>query len=162
LAYAGFLQYLAWGLPGIGYPSKTELVPVGWAQLGRELDLKKSELEKAVPDNVLVVGLDRNFIASEAAFYQSDQREAVLDTTGAHLFGGKSLMYEFWFPAKKQDGAVLLLVTGNKDDLNRRNIRERSGRLGPIEEVKIQRGGKPIRSFYTRVAYKYLSKAKKR
>ncbi|MDB6154353.1 MAG: glycosyltransferase [Chthoniobacteraceae bacterium] len=157
LTYAGVLQYLAWGLPGIGYSSKTELLPVGWAQLGRELEFKKSELEKAVPDNVLIVGLDRNFIASEAAFYQSDQQEAVRDTTGAHLFGGKSLMYEFWFPPKKQDGAVLLLVSFNKDDLNRRSIRERSGRLGPIEEIKLERGGKSIRLAYTRVAYKYLS-----
>ncbi|MES2569941.1 MAG: glycosyltransferase family 39 protein [Verrucomicrobiota bacterium] len=161
LGYVAFLQYLATGLPGVGYASKTELLPVGWKQLGAEVGRRKQALETALADNVLVVGMDRNFIASQAAFYQPNQAEAVRDTTGAHLFGGKSLMYEFWFPAKAQDGAVLLLVSFDKRQLTERNIEKRCGQLGPIEEIRLERGGKFIRSVYTRAAYNYRSRPKK-
>ena len=154
-SYGLLLQYLTTGLPGLGYAPNIDLLPVGWSELGRELDRKKADLKKAAVGRVLIVGLDRNFIASEAAFYQSDRSESVRETTGVHLFGGNSLMYKFWFPAKDQDGATLLLVSFDREDLDRRLIHKRSGLLGPIEEHWLRRGGKDIRPYYTRVVSEY-------
>ncbi len=155
VAYFALLQYLAFGLPGLGYARSIELLPVGWSELGRALDREKSEVQRSAPGRVLVVGLDRNFIASEAAFYQPDHAAAVRETTGAHLFGSRSLMYGFWFPPREQAGATLLLVSFNKGDLHKRQIREHCARVGPIEEHWLERDGKKIRPYYTAVARAY-------
>ncbi len=153
--YCLFLAYLSHGLPGVGYARNMELLPVGWRELGRELEAQKRDLEQSSGGKVMLVGMDRNFIASEAAFYHSDQAKAVAETTGAHLFDGRALMYEFWRPAKMEDGATLLLASFEKVTLNSGPIRKRSSSLGEIEERWLTRGGKRIRPYYTRVAFGY-------
>jgi hypothetical protein len=67
--------------------------------------------------------MDRNFIASEAAFYSVNQAAAVRETTGSHLFGQSSLLFEFWTPAPSLEGATLLLVSFRRQELDRTAIR---------------------------------------
>jgi dolichol-phosphate mannosyltransferase len=158
LAYLVLLQYLAWGIPCFGNLQKTELLPVGWSDLGRALSLQKDELRRASPTGkILIVGLDRNFIASEAAFYQPKRAEAVRETIGAHLFGARSLMYEAWFPVEEQEGATLLLISFKANDLSAAQIAGHTERLGPVREFKLKRKGTKIRSYFTRIAYNYRS-----
>ena len=157
LTYFGFLHYLAYGLPFVRYSSDIKLLPVGWSEMGRALGRQKAELARANPGKTLIVGLDRNFIASEAAFYQADRSNAVRGTTGGHLFGGASLMYKSWFPAREQEGATLLLVSFDQLDLQKNRIREQSEELGPIQKYWIEREGIKIRPYYTRVAFRYCS-----
>ena len=154
ISYPAFLHYLSWGLPGVGYATNTELLPIGWSELGRALEEKKAAAA-ASSKRTLIVGLDRNFIASEAAFYQADRERSIRETTGSHLFDGRSLMYKFWFPVEEARGATLLLVSFVRGDLDRRLIHERCAMLGPIEENWLARGGKVIRPFYTRLATDY-------
>jgi len=151
------LYHLAAGIPRVGYLAKMELMPVGWSEMGRSLSPMMDDLRRITPGKTLMVGMDRNFIASEAAFYQTNQTQSVRDTTGAHLFGSVSLMYEFWFPAKEQDDATLLLVSFEEKSLASRRIRKHCEKLGPITESWIIRGGVKIRPYYTRIAYHYHS-----
>lgn len=155
LAYFALLHHLAIGIPGIPYWAKTELLPVGWSEMGRALSLQKAKCSRENPGKTLVVGLDRNFIASEAAFYQADHVQSVRETTGTHLFGGASLMYEYWFPAHEQAGATLLLVSFKEKDLKAKRIRKQCEKLGPINEYWLERDGIKILPYYTRVATNY-------
>ena len=156
--YLALLQYLAFGLPGVPWGRHTELLPVGWPELARALDQRADALRRARPERVLVVGMDRDFIASEAAFYAADPVRAVRETTGAHLFGGISLMYSYWFPAPEQEGATLLLVSFDAKDLGSHRVRLRCAPLGPVETSWIQVNGKPVRPYYTQVGYHFRDK----
>lgn len=153
--YVGLLQYLTTGIPGLGYSKFIALAPVGWSELGRELDSRKAILKKSTRTAVWIVGMDKNFIASEAAFYQKDQPAAVRETTGGHLFGHDSLMYKFWSPSIEQKGATLLLVALNKSDLEGRAIRMHSTPVGPVEESWLVRNGKKICPYYVQVVSDY-------
>ena len=153
--YLALLTYLSFGIPGLGYANEIALLPVGWSEMGRALEARRAGIPAPANGRVLLVGLDRNFIASEAAFYDSHPREAVRTTTGAHLFGSRALMYEFWFPPADQHGATLLLVSFDRGDLDRRRVSDRCAPLGEIEEHWIERGGKKIRPYFTRVAENY-------
>ncbi len=101
--------------------------------------------------------MDHGFLASEAAFYQTDQSRAVQETTGGHLFEGHSLMYAYWFPPREQEGATLLLASFRRNELKTGTIHRRCETLGPIEEQFIRVNGSPVRAYYTRVAYNYHS-----
>ena len=153
--FTGFLQYLSGGLPWTGYSKKIELIPVGWSELGRLLDARKEALKNSTGGAVAIVGMDRNFIASEAAFYQRDKSAALRETTGAHLFGGNSLMFRFWSPSSAHTGATLLLVAFNRTDIERRSIAKQTTSAGPVEEIWLERSGKKILPIYLRVVSGY-------
>jgi dolichol-phosphate mannosyltransferase len=161
--YPAFLIYLSFGLPGFGYSAKMELLPVGWSEMGFALERLKREVQEQTQTQTVVVGMDRNFIASETAFYAVDQAAAVRETTGSHLFGanqadendGGSLMFEFWTPPSSVEGASLLLVSFRRQELDRNAIRKRCLRVGPITEHPITRNGKPICLYFTTVASGY-------
>ena len=155
LIYVAFLTEIAFGLPGIGYAKDMALLPVGWSEMGRALEARRAAIPSPAGEKVLLVGLDKNFIASEAAFYHSRPRDAARETTGAHLFGLRALMYEFWFPPRELAGATLLLVSFDRSDLDRSRVRRRAGRLGGIEEYWVERRGKKIRPYFTRVLKNY-------
>jgi dolichol-phosphate mannosyltransferase len=153
--YPAFLTYLAFGLPGLGYSAKMDLLPVGWSEMGAALEQLKHETRERTQTATVVVGMDRNFIASQAAFYAVDQEAAVRETTGSHLFGKNSLMFEFWTPPASLQGATLLLVSFKRQDLEQEAIRKRCLSSGPITEHHLIRNGKPIRSYFTSVASGY-------
>ncbi len=156
VGYLTLLQYLTTGLPGVPYGHSTELLPVGWPQLASALDRQAADLRRAEPGaRVLVVGMDRDFIASEAAFYASDPARAVRETTGVHLFGGVSLMYAYWFPVKEQEGATLLLVSFDEKPLDSNRVRQHCQPLSPVEKAWIEVNGKRVRPYYTRVGYHF-------
>jgi len=155
LIYPAFLTYLAFGLPGLGYSAKMDLLPVGWSEMGAALEQLKHETREKTKTPTVVVGMDRNFIASQAAFYAVDQEAALRETTGAHLFGRNSLMFKFWTPPASLEGATLLLVSFRRQDLDQAAIRKRCLSLSPIAQHYLIRNGKPIRSYFTTVASGY-------
>jgi hypothetical protein len=123
--------------------------------MGFALERLKREVQEQTQTPTVVVGMDRNFIASEAAFYAVDQAASVRETTGSHLFGGGSLMFEFWTPPPSLEGATLLLVSFQRQELDRTAISKRCLRLGPITEHLLTRNGKPICPYFTSVASDY-------
>jgi dolichol-phosphate mannosyltransferase len=149
------LIYLVRGLPGVGYPTHTELVPVAWRDLGGQINAMADDLRIRYGGRVLVVGMDRYAIASEVAFYSNDQAKSVASTSAGHLFDGVGLMYERWFPAGAQAGSTLLLVAWDRGSLEDRLLLGRVDSLDPIEEGTLTRDGSVVRHYYHRVAHGY-------
>lgn len=157
VAYALVLQHIAFGLPGIKYSRNIELLPVGWSDLAQDVERQQTTLEHATNGPVYVVGMDRNFIASEVCFYQSDTVKSLRQTTGSHLFQGGSLMYGYWSPPAQFQGATLLLVGFNKSELTPTRLASRCRSADPLQTHVLSHAGKSIRPYYTQVVYGYQS-----
>ena len=155
VAYPVGLYHLARGLPGLGFDRHIELLPVGWRQLGRRIDAVAERYRLEHGQEPLVVGMDRYVIASELAFYGSGRPDPVADTTSGHLFGGMGLMYERWFPADRQRGRTLLLVSLDRSSLEEAAVSAAAAALGPIRTGALTRNGHVIRDYYYRFAYDY-------
>jgi dolichol-phosphate mannosyltransferase len=153
--YSGVFYHLAVGIPGIGYSSQMELAPVGWRELGRQVGVIAHGIAPPGAEKVLIVGMDRYETASELAFYSTDPRNAVAQTSAGHLFGGVGLMYERWFPAAQTSAANLLLVSWNARDLSDDRLAPFAERLGPLSSGTLLRNGRFIRAYYYRAGYAY-------
>jgi len=162
LLYGGLLHYLSLGLPGVGYSSRVELLPVGWSELGNRVGQLAKDLQDeqggAVP---LVAGTDKYFTASELAFYHGGRPSAVANTAGANLFGNQGLMYEYWFPKQGQEGRTILMVSFERASLLRNSLQKRFRRCGTLHEESLSRNGHPISKFYYRIGYGYRSDVEK-
>jgi len=155
LIYGAGLYYLAIGIPALGYSTHTELIPVGWRDLGDRINAIADDIGKAGEGPPLIVGMDRYAIASELAFYAPNRAKSVAETSSAHLFGRVGLMYERWFPLVQQRGRTLLLVAWNREDLTAEFVKACVQRLDPIQEGVLMRGNRVIRPYYYRLAYGY-------
>ncbi|MEH6873751.1 MAG: glycosyltransferase family 39 protein [Candidatus Competibacter sp.] len=164
LAYGAFLSYIGLGFPGISYPYNYHLL--GWNDFGREIEVLVNRLEHETGGKILVVGMDRNRVASGLAFYRtkaiessSNKLEAkpAFETSSWHLFGGNGLMYERWFPMDQQNNKTLLLIGRNKADLIDGNILSHIERAQEIKEIKINKNGQQVGLYYYRVAKGYRS-----
>jgi dolichol-phosphate mannosyltransferase len=154
--YAAGLYYLVLGLPGVGYSKQVQLVPAGWRDLASQVSELQGGLERKVHQEPLIVGMQRNFLSSELAFYNPDH-DGASETAGPHLFGNNSLMYEWWFPKKLQEGRTLLLVSFDAADLTRSSVLRHVAHLGPVQAGMFKKNGKPIRPFYYSYASDYRS-----
>jgi dolichol-phosphate mannosyltransferase len=154
--YAAGLYYLVLGLPGVGYSKQIQLVPAGWRDLASQVSELQDALEREVHQEPLIVGMQRNFLSSELAFYDPDH-DGARETAGPHLFGNNSLMYEWWFPKKLQEGRTLLLVSFDAADLTRSSVSRHVAHLGPVQTGMFRKNGKPIRPFYYSYAFGYRS-----
>jgi len=150
LIYGAGLYHFAIGIPGLGYGSHAELVPVGWRQLGRQIARIAARGEGG--EEPLVVGMDRYAIASELAYYAPDRAQGLASTSSGHLFGQVGLMYEQWFPPASLRGRRLLLVAWHAGELDTPEITAHVERCGPIEEGMLTRRGERVRPYYYRFA----------
>jgi dolichol-phosphate mannosyltransferase len=157
LIYGAGLQYLVLGLPGLGYGTHIELVPVGWREFSRQVVGTAAAFRKENGADPLIVGMDRYAIASELAFYGAERTHSAVETSSAHLFDGMGLMYERWTPPKSQEGRTLLLIAWDPMDLTGKAVESRAERLGPVEDDVLRRNGQVVRHYYHRLAYNYRS-----
>jgi dolichol-phosphate mannosyltransferase len=155
LIYGAGLHYLVLGLPGLGYSKHIELIPVGWREFSRQITETAAEFRKETGSDPLLVGMDRYAIASELAFYGTERRTSVLETSSAHLFGGMGLMYERWTPPELQEGRNLLLIAWDPNDLAGKTVESHAERWGPVEDDVLWRDGQVVRHYYHRFAYNY-------
>jgi hypothetical protein len=153
--YGVGFQHLARGIPGVGYSGHTELAPVGWRDFGRQIDALADAARRENGGDLLIVGMDRYVIASERAFYSRVQSRAVADTSSWHLFGGRGLMYERWFPAERQTGRTLLLIAWDEGDLAPAALQGHVTSLDPVHEGTLTRQGWVVRRYFYRVAHGY-------
>ncbi|MEM8884458.1 MAG: glycosyltransferase family 39 protein [Planctomycetota bacterium] len=138
---SGLLHFLGVGYPGGYYPDKLRL-PVGW----REFSAQVQELR---PDDTVIVAMSRYFTQSELRFYTGEP------AVGQYLFGEIGLMYEFWSPPEQYAGRTLFIVGFEEKALDPDRFRGRVGALGPIERHVIERDGRAVGHFFTRVARDY-------
>lgn len=162
VCYGAALHYLSLGFPGIGYAKNSYLL--GWQGFGREIQALVEQIERETDDKILVVGMDRNRIASGLAFYRTKAietsnerigREPAFQTSSWHLFGGKSLMYEYWFPIEAQNGKTMLLVSRSIANLTSDDVRLRVRQAGDIKETTVWKNGKPAGLYYYRLVKGY-------
>ena len=155
LVYGAGLYDLSWGIPGVGYGRHAELVPVGWRELGAQVDAIAARVEQETGHAPLVVGMDRYAIASELAFYAPDRARSVGRTSSGHLFGQVGLMYERWFPPAAEEGRDLVLVAWRPEDLVSERVASAVERMDPVQEGVLVRGNDVIRRYYYRIARGY-------
>ncbi|MBV8851982.1 MAG: glycosyltransferase family 39 protein [Sinobacteraceae bacterium] len=155
LLFGGGLHYLALGLPGLNYSRHMELVPVGWRDLGLQIEDRAVQIGRAEGEAPVVVGMDRYAIASELAFYARDQRVAVASRTSEHLFGRSGLMYERWFPLEGLNGRTLLLVGLERRDVDDPIVSACSDRADPAGSGTLTRDAEVIHEYYYRVLHRF-------
>lgn len=162
LVYGASLHWLSLGLPGVGYPKNLHLI--GWRDFGREVEVLVQEARRETGQDVLVVGMDRNRIASGLAFYRSQYLDAAgghaghppaFETASEHLFDSVGLMYRLWFPIARQTGKTLLLVAGDAASLSSGRVLSRVQTAGEIREIAVHKQGKPAGRYYVRLVSGY-------
>src|SRR6185369_8036298 len=136
----------------------------GWREFGRDVELLVERLERQTGRDILVVGMDRNRIASGLAFYRSEfldsegsrrRVDPAFDTASEHLFGSVGLMYALWFPANAQSGKSMLLVGQDRSILDTERVKSRVQSAGPIGELEVRKNGKPAGRYYYRLVSGY-------
>ncbi|EXI91423.1 MAG: Undecaprenyl phosphate-alpha-4-amino-4-deoxy-L-arabinose arabinosyl transferase [Candidatus Accumulibacter sp. BA-94] len=159
LCYGAVLHYLVSGFPGVPYPQRLHLL--GWREFGHQIELLTEQFERDTGEKPLVVGMDRNRIASGLAFYRTKalqvstelskeriNHEPAFQTTSWHLFDGKSLMYERWFPIEEQNNKNMLLVSKDISNLTSDNVRSRTQQASEIGKIMIWKNGRSAGSYY--------------
>jgi dolichol-phosphate mannosyltransferase len=153
LLYAAGLHYLALGLPGVGYSSHLELVPVGWRDLGRQINAIADDIRRESGMEPVIVGMDKYELASQLTFYAPDHARSVKETSSRNLFGQQGLMYGRWASSLAVGNRPLLLVAWDLHDLSEELTRGYVATLGPIKEGLVTRPGNETRNFYYRIAH---------
>lgn len=165
ICYGAILHYLVLSFPGVPYPQKLYLL--GWQGFGREIEALVEQVERELGEKILVVGMDRNRIASGLAFYRttaidssSDSviRQPAFQTSSWHLFGERSLMYEYWFPIGEQNNKTMLLVSRGIDNMTSDSVRSRVRQIGDVKEITLSKNGKPAGRYYYSLVKGYQSK----
>ena len=166
LLYGGAMHWLGPGLPGFSYPQNMHLI--GWRNFGRDFDAVVQEFTRETGQEILVVGMDRNRIASGLAFYRTQyidaaggeaSRDPAFQTASEHLFGSVGLMYALWFPAAQQNGKTMLLVGKDASGLNTEKVLSRVKTAGDIREIGVWKHGKPAGRYYYRLVTGYQAGA---
>ena len=166
LFYGAALQWLGPGLPGVSYPHNMHLI--GWRDFGRDIELLAQRFERQTGREILVVGMDRNRIASGLAFYRTRYldraggfpgHDPALQTASEHLFGSVGLMYALWFPAARQNGRSMLLVGKDASSLSTDRILQRVKSAGEIGEIRVLKDGKPAGRYSYRLVGGYQAGA---
>jgi dolichol-phosphate mannosyltransferase len=166
LFWGAFMYYLVLGFPGVPYPHEGGLgFIIGWKDLGHQVETLEDQIEKDLGVEPFVVGMDKNQIASELAFYRHRQspqkadsgKEAVGETIGRNIFGMESLMYRYWLPENLQaglqkKGQVLILVTRELHEIDRKQIRSRGWEVGETKELRLEKNGLPVGVYYYAIA----------
>jgi dolichol-phosphate mannosyltransferase len=152
LLYSAGLHYLALGLPGVGYSSRLELVPVGWRDLGRQITAIADDIRRETGMEPVIVGMDRYELASQLTFYAPDHARSVKETSSRNLFGQNGLMYGRWASSLAVGNRPLLLVAWDPHDLSDELTAPYVATLGPAKEGVLTRAGAEIRNFHYRIA----------
>lgn len=149
------LHYLALGLPGVGYSNHLELVPVGWRDLGRQVQAKADELRRQTGLEPVIVGMDRYELASQLTFYAPDHARSVPETSSRNLFGAQGLMYGRWARTLEIGDRPLLLVAWDPHDIADEFTVPYATDVGPMQTGYLERDGVAIRDFHYRIVKGY-------
>jgi len=163
LLFGGVMHYLALGIPGVGHLPRMRL-PVAWEEMGAAIEDIEDQVKRQTGKQPLVVGMDKYFTASQLAFYrlrsmgkehEQPWEEAVLNTSGRHLFNASSLMYAYWLPKQDQVGRTVVMVGLQSKKLQDKGVQGYFRSLGPIEEASLIKHGQDAGRFYYRIGYGY-------
>jgi len=152
LFYGIALHYVVLGLPGL--PATIRELGMSWSDLGRQVEDIENEVSMRTGKEPLIVGMDKYNLASLLAFYDP-AGDGAGETTALNLFGRQGLMYDVWFPSRRQVGKSLVLVSHEARELESPAVMSWMGRLEPIREVHVQKEGTLVATYFVRVAHDY-------
>ena len=147
------LHYLVLGLPMAGYVGTIRTLPVAWRELGTAVGLVQQSVEEATGAQVLLIGMDKYFLASEVAFYNRRDGNGVDSSVGSGAVGKNSLMYDYWFKPEDLRGKTAVLFSLKRHELEQEGLAERFSRLTEIQQQEITKHGVNIGSFYYRTGF---------
>jgi len=135
-------------------PDTTMLFPVAWREMAQQVETIEGEVARETGHEPLVVGMNKYFISSESAFYDPDG-DGIPETSGRHLVGRDSLMWEQWAPAQAARGRDVLLVSFSEKSLREPAVASAFSRLGPVQRREVFRHQHLAAVFYYRVGYRH-------
>ena len=159
-----FFYHVSVGLPGVPYSKQFLLV--GARDLGDKIEALEDAHEDRHNREPAVVGMDKYGTASLLAFYRlrdhhderhHDPNEGVRLTTGAHLFGQNSLMYDYWAKPGAFEGKDIYMVARQANRLEGDNFAHYFSHLDAVKSIVVQSNGRDAGTYYYRVGYGYRS-----
>lgn len=154
LIYGGLMYYVLLGNPGLSCLLGIRRVPVAWEEVGSEVGTMERQVQAETGKKPLVAGMDLYPLSAELSFYLPDP-DAMNRVTGRHLFGKRSLMWNYWYPASRAYGKTVILVDDDTNSLSNYRLTRYFERLGPIGHRNIEKNGHLSGSLYYRVGYGY-------
>ena len=151
--YASLFHYVVLGFPGVGYIHNIRTLPVAWSEFGQAVGAIEASVAEEGAAPVVLIGMDKYFLASEMAFYARQTQRIQPNSIGSSAIGGSSLMYDIWYPAETTRGSTALLVSLKRDELQQDDTPRYFSRLTDIQEQVVRKNGAVVGSFYYRVGY---------
>jgi len=158
LAYGWGLQYYSIGIPGIPYSGEGPLL--GWAKYAVQIDTIVDSIEQETGKRPYVLGMDLYKSASGLAFYRTLQfekdhvsgaRPPILETAGRSLFGREAVMYDYWFSPSDFKDKPLVIVSPNREELERGRLVGIVESVGEIFSMAGSKNGKKIKPLFYRL-----------
>jgi len=155
LLYGTGLFYLTAGAPGVPVYKKHNM-PIVWEQVARHVESIAGDLVDEGHPKPIVVGANHYYVTSEMAFYLRNA-PTVAGVDGRDLFGDTSLMWEKWPPPVSPRGRPVIIVSSERDDLQKGFLKRYVHRLEPIYKRRVRLHGRVISTFFYRIGYDYHS-----
>jgi len=161
IGYSVFLHYAALGLPAV--PFNADLFLMGWDNLAEEVEKVADVVEEYTGNRPLVVGMDPYQISSGLAFYRAkrlrgdrqQQRAAIDNTAGWHLFGWKALMYEKWAVPEEHYGRDVIAIGASRIRVEHLYFQNRFKLMNNIHTIDVTKNGRFVHRYYYRVIRQY-------
>ncbi len=153
LTYGGMFHYFTLGLPGSHMSGTRAFGP--WRQMAERVEQIERALERKTGAEPVIVGMDKYMISSEASFYDLADRDGARNTGGPHLFGGRSLMWEYWLPRSAAVGRNLLLIDFDRKRLADPSLEKHFERMSDVSTETLERDGRVVGYFHWRIGYDY-------
>jgi len=154
IIHGASFYYISLGLPGAG-PVSTKRLFGPWRLLGEKVEAIETVVEAETKSQLIVVGMDRNFISSELSFYDLVDNDGAMNTGGPHFFGGRSLMWAFWLPAPAALGRNFLMIDFDRQRLGDPSLGQYFDATSDVSTEALEKNGRVFGYFYWRVGYRY-------
>jgi dolichol-phosphate mannosyltransferase len=154
LFYPLGLCYIVLGTPGY-VPSTGLPVPTAWEAFAEEVERVEESLEKEGTSDLLIVGLDQYWIASELSYYDRAKAKALDVYGGKGLTGGNGLMWDEWLPMDQAAGKNVMLVSFSGTSLDQSWVTRRFAAVSDIQRREIRKGDRTMGYFFWRLGRHY-------
>jgi dolichol-phosphate mannosyltransferase len=154
LIYGGFMYYVLVGTPGLSRVLDIQQLPVAWEEIGDEFGALEKQVESETGSKPLIVGMDLYQLSAQFSFYLPDP-DASKRVSGRHLFGRKSLMWNYWHPASTASGRTIIVIGYDAEMLSDGRLTKYFEKLGPIGYRDVTKNGRISGRLYYRVGYHY-------
>ena len=102
-----------------------------------------------------MVGMDNYWISSELAFYGAGDKDSLYEYGGRNLFDENDLMWNFWVPKREILGKNIIIISFDKNDLEKPIVVTSFDEVGPIGIEPVHKCDKIATRFYWRIGYRY-------